>query len=341
MRAVEYAGAGGPEVLSVVARERPEPARGQVLIEVVAAGLNRADVAQREGAYPPPAGASDIPGLEVSGRVIACGDGSEAAVQELVGTDVVALLAGGGYAEYVAVDARHTLPVPAGIDVLDAAGLIEVAATVHSNLRGEAGLTPDDNLLIHGGAGGIGTFAVQFVRAFRQRSGSGANADRPAQTIVTVGSQAKAEFALSCGATEAIDYSAEDFSARVREITDGAGVDVLLDVVGAKYLEKNLGSLSRDGRMVVIGLQGGRKAELDMGLMLGRRLRIIATTLRARDAERKAEIVRGVADEVWPLIESVAIVTHTDAVFDLDQAREAHEHFDAGSHTGKVLLRMR
>ena len=341
MRAVEYTEAGGPDVLAVVDRDRPEPARGQVLIEVVAAGLNRADVAQREGAYPPPRGASDIPGLEVSGRVISCGEGSDAAVQELVGTEVVALLAGGGYAEYVAVDARHTLPVPEGIDTVDAAGLIEVAATVHSNLRGEAGLTPQDNLLIHGGAGGIGTFAVQFVRAFRERFGSSASAEGSVHTIVTVGSQPKAEFALSNGATEAVDHSSEDFSQRVREITAGAGVDVLLDVVGAKYLEKNLTSLNRDGRMVVIGLQGGRKAELDMGLMLGRRLRIIATTLRARGDERKAEIVRGVAEEVWPLIESGKIVAHTDAVFELDKAREAHEYFDSGSHTGKVLLQMR
>lgn len=326
MRAVQYADAGGPEVIRVTEGEDPVPSVGQVLIEVAAAGLNRADVMQRMGVYPPPEGVTEIPGLEVSGTVIAAGEGSEDAVRRLIGTEVVALLAGGGYAEKVAVDARQVLPVPAGVSLTDAAGLIEVAATVHSNLRGEAGVTSEDIVLIHGGTGGIGSFALQHLR------------ELGATTITTVGGPQKAELAARLGADHVIDYREEDVRGRVREITGGRGVDVILDVVGAKYLETNLKSLAVDGRMVVIGLQGGRKAELDLGLMLGKRLRIIATTLRSRDAAAKGEILRGVAEEVWPLIEAGAISVQTDRVFPLEQARAAQEYFDSGEHTGKVLL---
>ncbi|MDZ5076800.1 NAD(P)H-quinone oxidoreductase [Nesterenkonia sp. HG001] len=327
MRAVEYTAAGGPEVIRITEAADPVPSAGEVLIEVAASGLNRADVMQRSGVYPPPAGASPIPGLEVSGRVVAAGLGSPAAVQELVGVDVVALLAGGGYAERVVVDARHVLPVPKGVDVVDAAGLIEVAATVHSNLRGEAAAGPGDTVLVHGGTGGIGTFALQFLRALG------------ATTLTTVGSPEKAELARSLGADHVIDYRQEDVRARVEEITGGRGVEAILDVVGAKYLEANLKSLASGGRLVVIGLQGGRRAEIDLGLMLARRLRIIATTLRSRDAETKARIIAGVGEEVWPVIEDGGITVQTDRVFALEDAAAAHEYFDSGAHTGKVLLR--
>ncbi|MBO0594679.1 NAD(P)H-quinone oxidoreductase [Nesterenkonia sp. E16_7] len=328
MRAVHYTEAGGPEVITLADQADPTPAEGQVLIEVAAAGLNRADVMQRLGVYPPPKGASEIPGLEVSGRVLAAGPGADVAVQELIGKEVVALLAGGGYAEKVVVDARHVLPIPAGVSLTDAAGLIEVAATVHSNLRGEAQVQPGDSVLVHGGTGGIGSFALQYLHGLG------------AKVLTTVGSAQKASLAVELGADHVINYREEDLAARVQELTEGRGVDVIFDVVGAKYLETNLRSLATGGRLVIIGLQGGRTAELDLGLMLAKRLRIIATTLRARDAEAKAEIVQAVGEEVWPLIESGQIRIQTDKTFPLDEVAKAHEYFDSGTHTGKILLTM-
>lgn len=329
MRAVHYDGAGGPEVITVAEVSDPVPQAGEVLIEVAAAALNRADVMQRAGMYPPPKGASEIPGLEVSGRVMAAGQGSGLAAEELVGKEVVALLAGGGYAEKVVVDARHVLPVPGGVSLIDAAGLIEVAATVHSNLRGEAQVQAGDTVLIHGGTGGIGSFALQHLHAL----GS--------EVLTTVGSAEKASLAVELGADHVINYRTEDLGQRVQEITDGRGVDAILDVVGAKYLETNLASLATGGRLVIIGLQGGRKAEVDLGVMLAKRLRIIATTLRSRDAEAKAAIVQAVGAEVWPLLEAGQIRIQTDKTFPLQEAAAAHEYFDSGTHTGKVLLTMR
>lgn len=328
MRAVHYDGAGGPEVITVTEVPDPVPQAGELLIEVAAAALNRADVMQRAGMYPPPKGASDVPGLEVSGRVVAAGQGSDLAAEGLVGQEVVALLAGGGYAEKVVVDARHVLPVPAGVSLIDAAGLIEVAATVHSNLRGEAQVQAGDTVLIHGGTGGIGSFALQHLHALG------------AEVLTTVGSAEKASLAVELGADHVVNYRTEDLGERVQELTEGRGVDAILDVVGAKYLETNLASLAVGGRMVIIGLQGGRKAELDLGLMLAQRLRIIATTLRSRDAEAKAEIVQAVGEEVWPLLESGQIRIQTDKAFPLQEAPAAHEYFDSGTHTGKVLLTM-
>lgn len=328
MRAVHYTEAGGPEVITLADQADPIPAEGQVLIEVAAAGLNRADVMQRLGVYPPPKGASEIPGLEVSGRVLAAGPGADVAVLELIGKEVVALLAGGGYAEKVVVDARHVLPIPAGVSLTDAAGLIEVAATVHSNLRGEARVQPGDSVLVHGGTGGIGSFALQYLQGLGVK------------VLTTVGSAQKAHLAVELGADHVINYREEELGERVQELTQGRGVDVIFDVVGAKYLETNLRSLAAGGRLVVIGLQGGRTAELDLGLMLAKRLRIIATTLRARDAEAKAEIVQAVGEEVWPLIESGQITVQTDKTFPLDEAAAAHEYFDSGTHTGKILLTM-
>ncbi|WP_261624345.1 NAD(P)H-quinone oxidoreductase [Nesterenkonia marinintestina] len=326
MRAVEYEGSGGVEVITVSEVQDPAPAAGQVLIEVAAAGLNRADVMQRLGVYPPPAGVTEVPGLEVSGRVVDVGPDSPREARELIGADVVALLAGGGCAEKVVVDHRHVLPVPDGVDVVEAAGLIEVAVTVHSNLIGEAGVRAGDTVLVHGGAGGIGSFALQML------------ASLGARVITTVGGPEKFDAAGELGADHVIDHRAEDFAARVEEITGGRGVDVILDVVGAKYLHDNLRSLSQDGRLVVIGLQGGRRAEADLGRMLTKRLRIIATTLRSRDAETKARFVSAVHEDIWPLIAAGRIRVPIDATFPLAEAAEAYAHFDAGTHIGKVLI---
>lgn len=326
MRAVQYDGAGGVEVISVSEVSDPSPATGQVLIDVAAAGLNRADVMQRLGVYPPPEDVTDVPGLEVSGRVIAVGPDSGTEAEKLLGTDVVALLAGGGCAEQVVADARHVLPVPDGVDVVEAAGLIEVAVTVHSNLIGEAGVRPGDTVLVHGGTGGIGSFALQMLSALDVR------------VITTVGGPEKIEVARGLGAEHVIDHRAEDFAERVREITDGQGVDAILDVVGAKYLTDNLRSLADDGRLVVIGLQGGRRAEADLGRMLAKRLRIIATTLRSRDAETKARLVAAAYQDIWPRITAGEIRVPVDATFPLADAAQAYAHFDSGTHIGKVLI---
>jgi putative PIG3 family NAD(P)H quinone oxidoreductase len=323
MKAVEYQGAGGPEVLRVVDRPRPEPGPGEVLIAVAAAGLNRADVQQRRGVYPPPPGASDIPGLEVSGTIAALGrdvDGFE------VGASVCALLAGGGYAEYVAVPAGQVLPVPAGIGLVEAASLPEVTCTVWSNLFMTAGVTAGDWVLIHGGAGGIGTMATQLVAAFG------------AHPVVTAGSAEKLAYCRGFGAEAGIDYREEDFVERMRDISGGYGADVVLDVVGAGYLDRNIRSLAPGGRLLVIGLQGGARAELDLGLLMSKRASVIGTTLRSQTVEQKTRIVAQVREQVWPLVETGGVRTAVEARYPLDQAAEAHRFFDSGRHTGKILL---
>lgn len=323
MRAIEYNGAGGPEVLRVVERPRPEAGPGEVLIKVAAAGLNRADVQQRRGVYPPPPGASDIPGLEVSGTIAALGRGVQGFE---VGASVCALLTGGGYAEYVAVPAGQVLPVPAGMGLVEAAALPEVVCTVWSNLFMKAGVGAGEWVLIHGGAGGIGTMATQLVAAFG------------AHPVVTAGSPEKLEYCRRFGAEAGINYRDEDFVEEMLDISGGHGADVILDVVGAAYLDRNVRTLALGGRLVVIGLQGGAKAELDLGLLMSRRASVIGTTLRARPVEEKAEIVAQVAQHVWPLVEAGTVRAAVEARFPLEQAAEAHEHFDSGSHTGKILL---
>ncbi|MET4638107.1 NAD(P)H-quinone oxidoreductase [Mycetocola sp. 2940] len=325
MRAVEYEGAGGPEVIRLVTRPRPEPGPDEVLVKVTAAGLNRADVQQRRGVYPPPPGAPDIPGLEVSGTVAAIGrdvSGWE------VGASVCALLSGGGYADYVVVPVGQLLRVPMGIGLVEAASLPEVACTVWSNLFMTAGVTAGDWVLIHGGAGGIGTMATQMVAAFGGRP------------VVTAGSAEKLEYCRGFGAVAGIDYREEDFVERMREITDGHGADVVLDVVGASYLERNIRALAIGGRLVVIGLQGGARAELNLGLLMSRRASVTGTTLRARPAVEKAQIVAEVTEHVWPLVEAGTLRTAVEARYPLEQVVEAHEHFDSGRHTGKILLTM-
>ncbi|WP_196833240.1 NAD(P)H-quinone oxidoreductase [Mycetocola sp. CAN_C7] len=325
MRAIEFAGAGGPEVLRIVDRPRPEAGPGEVLIRVAAAGLNRADVQQRRGFYAPPPGASDIPGLEVSGTVAALGSGVD---RFEVGASVCALLTGGGYAEYVAVPVGQVLPVPVGMPTVDAAALPEVTCTVWSNLVMTARITSGDWVLIHGGAGGIGTMATQLVAAVG------------AHPVVTAGSGSKIEYCRSFGAEAGINYRDEDFVERMRVISGGHGADAVLDVVGAAYLDRNIRALAFGGRLVVIGLQGGATGELDLGLLMSRRARVIGTTLRARPAEEKARIVAEVAEHVWPLVEAGTVRAAVEARFPLERAAEAHEYFDSGEHTGKILLTM-
>ncbi|MEV7647120.1 NAD(P)H-quinone oxidoreductase [Arthrobacter sp. NPDC089319] len=323
MRAVFYEGAGGPEVLRLRETEAPQPAAGEVVIDVAAAGVNRADVQQRNGVYPPPPGASEIPGLEVSGRVSTVGAGVTA---PRVGDEVCALLAGGGYAEQVAVSAGQVLPVPRGVDLVTAAALPEVAATVFSNLFMTAGVQAGETVLIHGGAGGIGTMAIQLVDAFG------------AVPAVTAGSQAKLDVARELGAEVLINYREEDFVERIKEATGGRGADVILDVVGAKYLQRNVDALAISGRLVVIGLQGGAKAELNLGQLMAKRGAVIGTTLRARPAAEKAAIMHAVAEHVWPLVVSGNVKPQVHRTFALADAAAAHEYFDSGAHTGKILL---
>ena len=323
MRAVEYSGPGGSEVIRIAERPVPVPGPGEVLIRVAAAGLNRADVAQRQGNYPPPEGASDVPGLEVSGTIAACGPGVNGYDDD---EPVCALLAGGGYAEYVAVPAVQVLPVPHGVGLVDAAALPEVASTVWSNLFMEAGLSAGEWALIHGGAGGIGTMATQLATAYGAR------------VVVTAGSDEKIEYCRGFGAVEGINYREEDFVERMRAISAGHGADVVLDIMGAKYLKQNLEVLAPDGRLVIIALQGGAKAEISLARLMTRRLRVIGTTLRARSLEAKGRVVDGVRAGVWPAVEAGTVRPVVEKTFPLAEAAAAHDYFDSGEHRGKILL---
>ncbi|MDQ0260960.1 NAD(P)H-quinone oxidoreductase [Sinomonas atrocyanea] len=327
MKAVFITEPGGPEVLQVREVDAPEPGPGELLIDVVAAGINRADVQQRRGFYPPPPGASEIPGLEVSGRI--AGFGPEVTRPFAVGDRVVALLAGGGYAEKVAVPAEQVVRVPEGVDLVTAAALPETAATVYSNLFMTAQLAPGELLLIHGATGGIGTMAVQMAKAFGAR------------VAATAGTEEKVSTARAfLGVDVAINYREQDFVEAVREATDGRGADVILDVVGAKYLERNVEALAPYGRLVVIGLQGGAKAELNLGTLLSKRAAVIATSLRPRPVEEKGAIMAAVKEHVWPLVTDGRIKPLVDKSFPLAQVTAAHEYFDSGEHVGKILLTM-
>lgn len=323
MKAIVITEPGGPEVLALRDVPAPVPGPGEVLIDVAAAGLNRADVLQRHGNYPVPPGAPEYPGLEVSGRVTAVGTGVEGLE---VGADVVALLSGGGYAEQVAVPAGQVLPVPPEMDLVTAAALPEVAATVFSNLFMAAGVREGEYVLIHGGAGGIGTMAIQLVAAFG------------AVPMVTASSPAKLELARSLGAKVLINYKEQDFVEEVRAVTNGHGADVILDVMGAKYLQRNVDALAVAGRLVIIGLQGGTRAELDLNALMRKRCAVMGTTLRARPEEEKSAIMASVGEYVWPLIKDGSVKPLVDRTFPLTEAAAAHEYFDSGQHTGKVLL---
>jgi putative PIG3 family NAD(P)H quinone oxidoreductase len=323
MRAVVITEPGGPEVLRLEDVPDPVLAAGDVLISIAAAGVNRADLMQREGFYPPPPGAPPYPGLECSGRVTAIGEG---VTRVRPGDEVCALLAGGGYAEQVAVPAVQVLPVPEGLTTAEAAALPEVACTVYANVFMTAHLAPGETLLVHGGASGIGTMAIQLGRA------------HGARVACTAGSPEKLRRCRELGAELAIDYTSEDFVAAVRDFTDGRGADVILDIMGAAYLRRNVEALATGGRLVVIGLQGGATGELDLGRMLRNRLTVHAASLRARPVMEKAAVVAGVHETVWPLVASGQVRPVIDAVVPLAEAARAHQLMEAGGHVGKIML---
>jgi len=332
---------GGPDALVLTEVPDPEPGPDEVLLDVVAAGVNRADLLQRQGHYPPPPGAPAYLGLECSGRVAAVGAN---VTSWTVGDEACALLSGGGYAARVAVPAGQLLPVPAGVGLVEAAALPEVVCTVWSNVFMTAGLAPGQWLLVHGGSSGIGTMAIQLARALG------------AHVAVTAGSAEKLQVCRELGAQVLVNYRDEDFVAAIRAATSpeasgdtpgvapaprrrgGPGADVILDNMGAKYLARNVEALAAYGRLVVIGLQGGTRAELDLGLLLRKRAAVIATSLRARPADEKATIVAAVREHVWPLVESGAVRPVIHAQLPLAQAADAHRLVESSTHIGKVLL---
>jgi putative PIG3 family NAD(P)H quinone oxidoreductase len=320
MQAITIPDSGGPEVLTWATVPDPVPAAGEVLVAVAASAVNRADVMQRQGLYPPPPGASPYPGLECAGRVAALGAG---VTGWQVGDEVCALLSGGGYAELVAVPAGQLLPVPRGLSMAEAASLPEVACTVWANVGMAAHLRAGETFLVHGGASGIGTHAIQVAK----RVG--------ATVLCTAGSAAKLERCRELGADVAVNYRDDDFVARAREV---GGVDVLLDTIGAKYLARNIAALRTGGRLVVIGLQGGTTAELDLGSLMAKRGSIHAASLRARPAAEKAGIVAAVRATVWPWIEDGSVRPVVDRVLPMAEAAAAHRAVEASEHVGKVVL---
>ena len=320
MRAVVTTEPGGPEVLTIGEVADPRPAAGQVVIEVVATAVNRADTLQRRGFYAPPPGATDVIGLECSGRIAELGEGVEGWT---VGDEVCALLAGGGYAARVAVPVGQVMPVPAGVSLVEAACLPEVAATVWSNVFMTAHLARGERFLVHGGAGGIGTMAIQLAAA------------RGAEVFTTAGSPEGLELCRSLGASRAISYRDEDF---VEVLSEAGGADVILDNMGAKYLGRNVTALATAGRLVIIGMQGGAKGELDINALLRKRASVTATSLRGRPVAEKAAICCGVVENVWPLVASGAIRPIVETTMPLEEAGRAHELMEAGGHSGKFLL---
>jgi putative PIG3 family NAD(P)H quinone oxidoreductase len=320
MRAVIASGTGGPEVLSVGEVPDPTPGPGEVLVAVAATAVNRADTLQRQGFYPPPPGASDVIGLECSGTVAALGEGVEGWT---VGDEVCALLAGGGYAAYVVVPAGQLMPVPAGVSLVEAAALPEVACTVWSNVFMVAGLQPGDRFLVHGGSGGIGTMAIQLASALS------------AKVFTTAGSAEKLAACAELGADVTINYREEDF---VEVVKADGGADVILDNMGATYLGRNVDALATEGRLVIIGMQGGSKGELDINALLRKRGAVIATSLRARPVEDKAAICASVVENVWPLVAdgTVRPVVHTTMA--LEDVAAAHALMESSDHIGKIVL---
>lgn len=321
MRAIVVRKPGGVDALTLVNQPDPKPGPGEVLIKIAAAGVNRADLLQRQGLYDPPAGATPVLGLECSGTVEAFGEG----VTHLkIGNQVCALLTGGGYAEYVTVPAGQVAVVPDGVNLIDAAGLMEVAATVWSNVFMMGKLQHGETLLVHGGGSGIGTMAIQLAKAFGAR------------VAVTAGSAEKLAFCADLGADIGINYREQDFAAVMRG--QGAGADVILDNMGASYLAANISVLNTAGRLVIIGLQGGVKAEINLNALLTKRAAIMATSLRARPADEKAAIVSNMVAQVWPLIADGTVKPVIYRTFDLSEASAAHQVLEESSHIGKVLL---
>ncbi|MVN90130.1 NAD(P)H-quinone oxidoreductase [Mucilaginibacter aquatilis] len=315
---------GGPEVLQLAERPKPVPRPGEVLIKVYAAGVNRPDVAQRKGSYPPPAGAPvDIPGLEVAGVVEAIGPG---VLLWQAGDEVCALVAGGGYAEYCLAPEGQCLPVPAGVSMVEAASLPETFFTVWSNVFDRAGLKPRHSLLVHGGSSGIGVAAIQIAKALGST------------VYVTAGSAHKCEVCEHLGAAKAINYKTQNFADEIMQLTNGNGVDVILDMIGGDYTPLNLAALANDGRLVLINTMKGKDAQVDLSLIMLKRITITGSTLRARDIEFKAAIAKQLKNHVWPLIEQGKIKAVINQTYALQQAAEAHLLMESSEHIGKIVL---
>ncbi len=323
MTAIEITAPGDPEVLLPTQRPLPSPATGEVLIQVAVAGVNRPDCLQRQGSYPPPAGASDLPGLEVSGTIVALGKGVS---QWRVGERVCALLTGGGYAEYCVAPATQCLPVPKGLAMVQAAALPETFFTVWTNVFDRARLQSGESLLVHGGASGIGTTAIQLAPAFGAR------------VFATVSGKEKALACIALGAERAINYEEEDFVKVVKEATGGRGVDVILDMVGGDYIQRNLTALAVEGRLVQIAFLRGAKVELNLAPVMMKRLTLTGSTLRARPSEEKAPIARALREKVWPLLEAGTVHPVIHQVFPLRDAAAAHRLMESNRHIGKVML---
>jgi len=323
MRALEISQPGGPEVLVPATRPVPVPAAGEVLIKVAVAGVNRPDILQRQGYYPPPPGASDLPGLEVAGTIAALGPD---VTDWQVGDTVCALLGGGGYAEYATAPTGQCLPVPDGLDLVQAAALPETVFTVWSNVFERAGLQAGESLLVHGGTSGIGTIAIQLAKALG------------ATVFTTAGGPDKVAACRALGADHAIDYKAEDFVAMVKVATGKRGVDVVLDMVGGDYLPRNIDCLAMDGRHVSIAFLRGAKAELNMMPVMLKRLTLTGSTLRSRPLEQKAALARTVRDRVWPLVAAGKVRPVIATTFPLEQAADAHRLMESSTHVGKIML---
>ena len=323
MQAIDPEAPGGPEVLQLVERPVPQPAAGEVLVRVAAAGVNRPDVLQRKGGYPPPPGAPSIPGLEIAGTVVALGADVDAA---LLGQRVCALLAGGGYAQYAVAPAGQCLPVPAGLDLVEAAAIPETLFTVWTNLFERAFATEGDSVLLHGGTSGIGTMAIALANIFGLT------------IIVTAGSDAKCARARELGATHAINYKTEDFVERVKALTDGKGVTAVIDMVGGDYVPRNLQCLADDGRHVSIAVQGGAQATIPLFEIMRRRLTLTGSTLRPRDTAFKSLVADEIGRTVWPHVEAGRLRPIIDRVFPLAEAAAAHARMEEGDHVGKIVL---
>ena len=323
MKAVEISTPGGPEVLKLVEREMPVLKQGEVLIRVTAAGINRPDVFQRKGSYPPPPGASDLPGLEVAGEIV---EGDLTGTSLKIGDRVCALTPGGGYAEFCVAPAGNCLPIPEGFTDVEAAALPETFFTVWTNVFDRGALSGDETLLVHGGASGIGTTAIQIARALGHK------------VFVTVGSDERAAAVEALGATRAINYKTQDFVEEIKKLTDDKGVDVVLDMVSGEYINRNIKCLADDGRIVIIAQLGGSKATIDTAQVMRRRLTITGSTLRPRSVEFKTQIAQALQQKVWPLLNAGKIKPVIHATFDLAQASDAHAMMEKGENIGKIVL---
>lgn len=324
MRQIRYAGAGGADVIAVESVPLPKPGQGQVLIEVVAAGINRPDIQQREGKYPPPKGATEVPGLEVAGRIVALGDGAD---ELAIGDEVCALVISGGYAEFAVAEAAQCLPRPGSLTLIEAAGLPENYFTVYSNVIERGRLKLGESFLVHGGSSGIGSTAIQIAK------------HHGARVFATAGSSEKCDFCRELGADAAINYREADFAEEVKRLTEGLGVDVILDMVGAPYLARNLAALAIEGRLVQIAFMQGYKVEsFSMTPIMMKRLTFTGSTLRARPNIEKAAIAEGLKREIWPLLEDGRIKPVIHATFPLEEARKAHQLMESSAHLGKIML---